>query len=75
MADEGTGQQWPADWKEDPSSRHVARYWDGSQWTEHVVSAEKVQSVDPLPQRTEPAIFPEGAPPPPTAQTKPVQPE
>lgn len=74
MADQGAGQR-PAGWKKDPSGRHFGRWWDGSQWTEHVISAEKVQSVDALPPRPEPAIFPEGAPPAPpgraaTAQTE-----
>lgn len=37
----------PANWYPDPSERHELRYWDGVQWTEHVVS-QHVQSVDPL---------------------------
>jgi len=36
----------PADWYPDPSGRHEHRYWDGSQWTEHVASHGR-QSVDP----------------------------
>jgi hypothetical protein len=76
MADQGSGQQRWAGWRKDPSGRHFGRYWNGSQWTEHVISAEKVQSVDPLPPRPEPAILSEGAPPPaPTVQNAPVQPE
>lgn len=47
MADERRGQR-PAGWKKDPSRRHYGRYWDGVQWTEYVISAEKVQSVDPV---------------------------
>jgi uncharacterized protein YxjI len=35
----------PADWYPDPSGRHEHRYWDGSQWTEHVASHGR-QSVD-----------------------------
>jgi uncharacterized protein YxjI len=36
----------PAAWHPDPYGRHELRYWDGSQWTEHVSSHGK-QSVDP----------------------------
>lgn len=75
MADQGAGQQRPAGWKKDPSGRHFGRYWNGSQWTEHVISAEKTQGVDPLPARSEPTIFPEGAVPAPTVPTAPVQPD
>ena len=35
----------PADWYPDPFGRHELRYWDGSQWTEHVSSHGK-QSTD-----------------------------
>jgi uncharacterized protein YxjI len=35
-----------ADWYPDPSGRHEHRYWDGTQWTEHVSSHGR-QSVDP----------------------------
>jgi len=38
----------PADWYPDPGGRHEVRYWDGSQWTDHVTD-NGVQSVDPLP--------------------------
>lgn len=51
MTDQGAGRQRPAGWKKDPSGRHFGRYWDGAQWTQHVISAEKVQSIDPLPPR------------------------
>ncbi|MCP3935665.1 MAG: DUF2510 domain-containing protein [Actinomycetia bacterium] len=34
------------DWYPDPLGRHEHRYWDGSQWTEHVASHGR-QSVDP----------------------------
>ena len=37
----------PADWYPDPLGRHELRYWDGTQWTEHVSSHGR-QSVDPL---------------------------
>jgi uncharacterized protein YxjI len=36
----------PANWFPDPFGRHELRYWDGSQWTEHVSSHGR-QSVDP----------------------------
>ena len=37
----------PADWHPDPTGKHELRYWDGTQWTEHVADAG-VQGVDPL---------------------------
>lgn len=37
----------PANWYPDPTGRHGQRYWDGSQWTEHVFT-DGHQSVDPL---------------------------
>jgi uncharacterized protein YxjI len=43
MSNTGTN---PADWYPDPYGRHEMRYYDGSQWTEHVTSNGK-QSVDP----------------------------
>src|SRR3978361_1347152 len=36
----------PAQWYADPFGRHELRYFDGSQWTEHVSSHGR-QSVDP----------------------------
>ena len=36
----------PARWSPDPLGRHQYRYWDGSQWTEHV-SDDGVVSTDP----------------------------
>jgi hypothetical protein len=45
------------DWYPDPTGRFEQRYWDGSQWTEHVNSAGQ-QRTDPLP----------GEPPPVTAE-------
>ena len=35
----------------DPSGRHFGRYWDGEQWTDHVISAETVPSIDPVNRR------------------------
>lgn len=40
-----TDSQYPPAWHVDPVARHQQRYWDGSQWTEHV-SNNGVQSVD-----------------------------
>lgn len=37
----------PAGWHPDPTGQFEQRYWDGSQWTEHVHHAG-VQSVSPL---------------------------
>jgi hypothetical protein len=78
MAEQGPGQQRPAGWKKDPSGRHFGRWWDGQQWTENVISAAKVQGLDPLPPRAEPSIFDDSSQPPPppstpTAQTAPPQ--
>jgi uncharacterized protein YxjI len=36
----------PAAWHPDPYGRHELRYWDGTQWSEHVSSHGK-QSIDP----------------------------
>jgi uncharacterized protein YxjI len=36
----------PAAWHPDPYGRHELRYWDGTQWTEHV-SSHGQQSLDP----------------------------
>lgn len=41
-----TPQATPPNWYPDPLGRHELRYWDGSQWTEHVSSHGR-QSVDP----------------------------
>ncbi len=49
--------QKPAGWRKDPTGRHFGRWWDGTQWTENVISAEKVQSTDPMPPKPEPSIF------------------
>jgi uncharacterized protein YxjI len=38
--------QPPANWYPDPLGRHEHRYWDGTQWTEHVASHGR-QSTDP----------------------------
>ena len=44
-ASDGAGAA-PAGWYADPSSRFELRYWDGSQWTEHVSRAGQ-QYTDP----------------------------
>lgn len=46
----GSGQGGPGSWEPDPSGRHSSRYWDGRRWTEHVMSAERVPSIDPVPE-------------------------
>jgi hypothetical protein len=73
VADQGEHRR-AAGWKKDPTGRHFGRYWDGDGWTEHVVSAEKVTSVDPM----EAPIFDESPPPPappePAAPAAPVAP-
>ena len=37
----------PANWHPDPMGRHQLRYWDGTNWTDHV-STNGVQGSDPL---------------------------
>ncbi len=37
----------PPDWHPDPAGRHQHRYWDGTNWTEHVSDFGR-QSVDPV---------------------------
>ena len=44
-------EQSPAGWYTDPSGRHEHRHWDGTRWTEHVVSQGR-QTVDPLGEAT-----------------------
>lgn len=38
--------QYAANWYPDPLGRHELRYWDGTQWTEHVASHGR-QAIDP----------------------------
>ena len=38
----------PPGWYPDPSSQFEQRYWDGSQWTEHVVAPGTGQTTSPL---------------------------
>ncbi len=38
----------PAGWHPDPYGRFAKRYWDGQKWTEHVVTGDERQQVDPL---------------------------
>lgn len=56
-----SSQERPGRWESDPSGRHSSRYWDGRRWTEHVMSAERVPSIDVLDGRSAP---PPTAPPP-----------
>lgn len=37
----------PPSWQTDPTGRHELRWWEGAQWTEHVMDASR-PSVDPL---------------------------
>lgn len=55
-----------AKWLADPTGAHELRYWDGTQWTEHVSNAG-VSSTDFLPADAPPPPPPGGttAPPPP----------
>ncbi|HWI43239.1 MAG TPA: AIM24 family protein [Nocardioides sp.] len=48
-----------AAWQPDPTGRHELRYWDGTQWTDHV-SDQGTQSVSPL---DVPSPGPQGADP------------
>jgi hypothetical protein len=63
MADQHDDAVRAPGWKRDPWRRFAGRYWDGEQWTEHVVTAEKVRALDPVPA-TPPAA---PVPPPPAA--------
>jgi len=42
----GAPAQHPPGWYPDPFGRHETRWWDGSQWSEHVASHGR-QAVDP----------------------------
>ena len=53
-----------AGWLPDPTGTHQVRYWDGSQWTEHV-SDGGTTAVDPLPADAPPPPPPVAAPAPP----------
>ncbi len=48
--------QSPATWHPDPLGRHELRYWDGTQWTEHVSDSGR-QGIDPP---TSPPVMPQG---------------
>lgn len=41
----------PAGWHPDPRGRHEHRYWDGTQWTDHVADAG-VMATDPVAEVT-----------------------
>lgn len=46
-----------AGWHADPTQRHQLRYWDGTQWTEHV-SDNSVTAVDPMTAAAAPPVPP-----------------
>ena len=48
-------------WHPDPTGRHDHRYWDGSQWSEHVADAG-VSGTDPLDAVAPEATTAEAAP-------------
>lgn len=75
MADERPDPRRVPGWKRDPWKRHAGRYWDGAQWTEHVVSADKEVSTDPVPDYAPtPPIYAPSEPPTPVAQSRPIPP-
>lgn len=41
-----------AAWKPDPYGRYAMRYFDGREWTEHVVDGDGEQLVDPMGRST-----------------------
>lgn len=49
----------PAGWFTDPYARFAQRYWDGTEWTEHVADTEGTQQVDPLGRSTVRPFFPQ----------------
>lgn len=44
---DATGRPAPFGWYADPGGRHGLRYFDGRQWSEHVVDGDRL-AVDPL---------------------------
>lgn len=46
-ASDHPGAQPAAGWFPDPTRRHEQRYWDGTEWSEHVVDGGR-RSVDPI---------------------------
>src|SRR3954462_307918 len=55
-----------ASWQPDPSGAHERRYWNGTDWTEHV-SDQGTTGQDPLAAPLPPPLPAPGAPPPPPA--------
>ena len=56
----------PAGWYPDPRRRHEVRYWNGTEWTDHVAnrgvaSTDPVQRVDPAPTEQAAAAITEAA--------------
>lgn len=54
----------PARWSPDPLGRHQYRYWDGSQWTDHVSDDGMVTSDPPVASPVESLASSTQAPPP-----------
>ncbi|MFM8828482.1 MAG: DUF4190 domain-containing protein [Actinomycetota bacterium] len=52
----------PQEWLPDPSGRHELRWWDGTQWTEHVSDAGET-STDPEGMQGQPPPPPRGSEP------------
>jgi hypothetical protein len=51
-----------AGWKSDPYGRYAMRYFDGGEWTEHVVDGGGTQLVDPMGRSTViPFVLPSSA--------------
>jgi hypothetical protein len=51
-----------AAWKPDPYGRYSMRWYDGTEWTEHVVDGAGAQVVDPMGRSTViPIVLPKTA--------------
>lgn len=68
----------PAGWQPDPRGRHEYRYWDGTQWTDHVsdqgqVSSDPVADASPPADSEKSAIFKPDASPASAAGAEPTE--
>jgi hypothetical protein len=43
----------PPAWHPDPTGRHTQRYWDGSNWTDHVAAPDGSVAHDPIAPRSQ----------------------